>query len=56
MNADRHVEFLGLGEQHVVIGMRVRLARHDELRDPSAFASGLDGALQFGGSGGGIAE
>ena len=47
MYPDRHVELLGLGEEHIVIGMRMRLAGHHELRDPSAFTSGFHRALQL---------
>ena len=47
MYPNRDVEFLRLGEQHVVIGMRMRLPRHHELRDPSAFASSLDRAFEL---------
>ena len=43
----RNVQFLRLGEQHVMVGMGVGLARHGELRHPSALASGLHRPLQF---------
>src|SRR5216683_2110285 len=56
MDSDRHVEFLGLGEEHVVVGMRMRLSGHHELRDPSAFASGFDCAFEFNCGGCRIAE
>ena len=46
MDPHRHVEFLRLGKEHVVIGMRMGLAGHHELRDPSAFASGFDSAFE----------
>src|ERR1700682_6160543 len=56
MDSERHVEFLGLGEKNVVVRMRMRLASHHELRDPSAFASGFDRAFELDRSRRGIAE
>ena len=47
MNPERHAQFLRLREQDVMIGMRMRFARHHELANPSAFTSGFDRALQL---------
>jgi len=47
MNSERNVQFLRLGKNHVVVGMRVRFARHHELAHPCALASVLDRALEF---------
>ena len=56
MDAERHVEFLRLGEEHIVIVVAVRLARRGELHHPSALVTGLDRAFEFGRRGGGIAQ
>src|ERR1700682_3799389 len=56
MDSDWHVEFLSLGEKHVVVGVRMRFASHHELRDPSAFASRFDRAFELNCSRRGIAE
>ena len=56
MDPERDVEFLRLGEQHVMVGMGMRLARHRELRHPSALASGFHRPLQLRRGGLGIAQ
>src|SRR5579885_1550685 len=47
MNSERHAEFLRFRKQHVMIGMRMRFARHHKWRNPSAFASILDRAFEL---------
>src|SRR5271165_1433546 len=47
MNRERHIEVLSGGEQTIVIGMPMRLARDGERRDECAFASVFDGAFEF---------
>src|SRR5260370_695763 len=44
MNSERNVQLLRLGKNYIVVGMRVRFARHHELAHPCALASGLDRA------------
>jgi len=47
MNPKRNAEFLRFREYDVMIRMRMRLARHHELGNPSTLASVLDRALQL---------
>src|SRR5262249_35908239 len=56
MYSERHAKLLGLGEERIVIGMRMWLARHHEWRDPAALAPVFGGTFELAGGGLGIAE
>ena len=49
MDADRHVEFLRLGPERVVVGVGVRNVGGGERHEERALAAGLHGPLQFSG-------
>jgi hypothetical protein len=47
MNAERHIEFLRLGEQDIVIVVPVWLARCGELHNPTTLVASFDGAFEL---------
>src|SRR5262249_7358211 len=49
MYSERHAKLLGLGEERIVIGMRMWLARHHEWRDPAALAPVFGGTFGLAG-------